>query len=277
MPGARWSAISRACAKSTRRCPTAAGCSSSTSCTSRRSIRRSLSDWGTSYVCAQALGDRAFSLVDLGHHGPSTNVEQIVARLIQLGKLGGFHFNDSKYGDDDLDAGSIKPFQLFLIFNELVDAEREGVKGFDPAYMLDQSHAVTDPIESLATSAIELVRAHIQAHLVDRDALACYQERNDALMALQTLKQAFHLRRVADSRDGAAARGWGDRSRWRVSRLGTPATKAAERPGRRDAVQLRSRGDGRRPPAGGHRVAHLVRRQARPRLKFDRLQGGGRR
>jgi L-rhamnose isomerase/sugar isomerase len=69
-----------------------------------------LSDWGTSYACAQALGDRAFSLVDLGHHAPCTNIEQIVARLIQLGKLGGFHFNDSKYGDDDLDAGSIKPF-----------------------------------------------------------------------------------------------------------------------------------------------------------------------
>ena len=105
------------------------------------------------------------------------NIEQIVARLIQLGKLGGFHFNDSKYGDDDLDSGSIKPFQLFLIFNELVDAELESVPGFDPAYMLDQSHNVTDPIESLVTSAIELVRALVQAHLVDRAALAGYQER----------------------------------------------------------------------------------------------------
>jgi L-rhamnose isomerase/sugar isomerase len=108
-----------------------------------------------------------------------------------LRKLGGFHFNDSKYGDDDLDAGSIKPFQLFLIFNELVDAAIEGVPGFDPAYMLDQSHNVTDPIESLITSAIELVRANIQAVLVDREVLAGYQERNDALMALQTLKQGF--------------------------------------------------------------------------------------
>ena len=69
------------------------------------------------------LGERAFSLVDLGHHAPNVNIEMIVARLIQFGKLGGFHFNDSKYGDDDLDSGSIKPFQLFLIFNELVDAE----------------------------------------------------------------------------------------------------------------------------------------------------------
>jgi L-rhamnose isomerase/sugar isomerase len=129
--------------------------------------------------------------VDLGHHAPNVNIEMIVARLIQLGKLAGFHFNDSKYGDDDLDAGSIKPFQLFLVFNELVDAELEGAAGFDPAYMLDQSHNVTDPIESLMTSAVELVRACVQAHLVDRAALREAQETNDAIQALQALKQAF--------------------------------------------------------------------------------------
>jgi L-rhamnose isomerase/sugar isomerase len=150
-----------------------------------------VNDWGTSYVAARELGDRAYCLVDLGHHAPNVNVEQIVARLIHLRKLGGFHFNDSCCGDDDLDAGSIKPFQLFLIFNELVDAAREGVAGFDPAYMLDQSHNLTDPIESLMTSATELARAFVQAHLVDRDALAEYQAANDAAMALQTLKQAF--------------------------------------------------------------------------------------
>jgi L-rhamnose isomerase/sugar isomerase len=150
-----------------------------------------LNDWGTSYCCAKALGDRAFSLVDLGHHAPNVNIEMIVARLIQFGKLGGFHFNDSQYGDDDLDAGSIKPFRLFLIFNELVDAERSNVPGFSPAYMLDQSHNVTDPIESLLASTIELSRAYVQAHLVDREALAAYQETNDPLMALQTLKQAY--------------------------------------------------------------------------------------
>jgi L-rhamnose isomerase/sugar isomerase len=115
----------------------------------------------------------------------------IVARLIQFGKLAGFHFNDSKYGDDDLDAGSIKPFQLFLIFNELVDAELSGAQGFDPAYMLDQSHNVTDPIESLMMSAVELTRAYVQAHLVDRRALTEAQEKSDALMALTILKQAF--------------------------------------------------------------------------------------
>jgi L-rhamnose isomerase/sugar isomerase len=150
-----------------------------------------LNDWGVSYHCTRELGDKAFSLVDLGHHAPNVNIEMIVARLIQFGKLAGFHFNDSKYGDDDLDAGSIKPFQLFLVFHELVQAELEHVAGFDPAYMLDQSHNVTDPIESLMTSAAELVRAYVQAHIVDRAALDEAQERNDALVALQTLKQAF--------------------------------------------------------------------------------------
>jgi L-rhamnose isomerase/sugar isomerase len=150
-----------------------------------------LNDWGISYYCARELGPKALSLVDLGHHAPNVNIEMIVARLIQMEKLAGFHFNDSKYGDDDLDAGSIKPFQLFLVFNELVEAEIEEVPGFDPAYMLDQSHNVTDPIESLMTSAVELVRAYVQAHLVDRVTLHESQEANDAVMALQTLKQAF--------------------------------------------------------------------------------------
>jgi L-rhamnose isomerase/sugar isomerase len=150
-----------------------------------------ISDWGTSYYCARELGPRALSLVDLGHHAPNVNIEQIVARLIQFGKLGGFHFNDCRYGDDDLDAGSVKPFQLFLIFNELVDAEREHIAEFAPYYMLDQSHNVTDPIESLAASAGELVRAYVQAHVVDREALGAYQDSNDAAMCLQTLKQAF--------------------------------------------------------------------------------------
>ncbi len=150
-----------------------------------------INDWGTSYYCATELGPKAFCLVDLGHHAPSVNIEMIVSRLIQFGKLAGFHFNDSKYGDDDLDAGSIKPFQLFLIFNELVDAELSGVADFNPAYMLDQSHNVTDPIESLMMSAIELTRAYVQAHLVDREALSVAQEKCDPLMALTTLKQAF--------------------------------------------------------------------------------------
>src|SRR5262245_56959430 len=127
-----------------------------------------INDWGTSFYCARELGPKALCLVDLGHHAPNVNIEMIVARLIQFGRLAGFHFNDSKYGDDDLDAGSIKPFQLFLVFNELVDAELCSVPHFDPAYMLDQSHNVTDPLESLMMSAVELTRAYVQAHLVDR-------------------------------------------------------------------------------------------------------------
>lgn len=150
-----------------------------------------INDWGVSYHCARELGPRAFCLVDLGHHAPNVNIEMIVARLIQFGKLAGFHFNDSKYGDDDLDAGSIKPFQLFLIFNELVDAQLGGAPDFAPAYMLDQSHNVTDPIESLMTSAVELLRAYVQAHLVDREALAAAQEKCDPLLALLELRRAF--------------------------------------------------------------------------------------
>jgi len=150
-----------------------------------------INDWGTSYLCARELGEKAFCLVDLGHHAPNVNIEQIVSRLIQFQKLGGFHFNDSKYGDDDLDAGSIKPFQLFLIFNELVDAELNKVANFSPSYMLDQSHNVTDPIESLVMSGIEIARAYVQAHLVDRKKLLEAQNSGDAIMALATLKEAF--------------------------------------------------------------------------------------
>jgi L-rhamnose isomerase/sugar isomerase len=148
-------------------------------------------DWGTNYLIANELGEKAFCLVDLGHHAPNVNIEMIVARLIQFGKLGGFHFNDSKYGDDDLDTGSIDPYRLFLVFNELVDAEVRSAPGFDPAHMLDQSHNVTDPIESLMVSAMEVQRAYAQALLVDRSSLEGYQDENDALMATTTLKQAF--------------------------------------------------------------------------------------
>jgi L-rhamnose isomerase/sugar isomerase len=146
-------------------------------------------DWGTNLLIAQELGERAKCLVDLGHHAPNVNIEMIVARLIQFGKLGGFHFNDSKYGDDDLDTGSIDPYRLFLVFNELVEAEAR--PGFAPMHMLDQSHNVTDPIESLMVSAMEVQRAYAQALLVDRPALAESQDSNDALMATTLLKQGF--------------------------------------------------------------------------------------
>ena len=148
-----------------------------------------ISDWGSSILAAQTLGSKAQCLVDLGHHAPNVNIEQIVARLHRFGKLGGFHFNDSKYGDDDLDSGSINPHQLFLVFNELVEAELHPRDGFDPAYMIDQSHNVTDPIESMMSSAEAIVSCYAKAVIVDRDALHAAQDGNDAMMAFQALRR----------------------------------------------------------------------------------------
>ena len=150
-----------------------------------------ISDWGSSILAAQQLGPKARCLVDLGHHAPNVNIEQIVARLHRFGKLGGFHFNDSKYGDDDLDSGAINPHQLFLVFNELVEAEANPRDGFDPAYMIDQSHNVTDPIESLISSAEAIATAYAKAVAVDREALHAAQQANDPMMAFQALRRAY--------------------------------------------------------------------------------------
>ena len=150
-----------------------------------------VADWGTSLMTAQMLGPKAKCLVDLGHHAPNTNIEMIVARLIRAEKLAGFHFNDSKYGDDDLDSGSVDPFRLFLIFNELADAKARKAPGFAPAYMIDQSHNVTDPIESLMSSAVDLQRSFAQALLVDRSELSRLQDKGDALAAHHLIKRAF--------------------------------------------------------------------------------------
>ena len=189
-----------------------------------------ISDWGSSFAAAQELGPKAKCLVDLGHHAPNVNIEQIVARLVRFKKLAGFHFNDSKYGDDDLDAGSVEPFRLFLVFNELVDATHRKAEGFAPAYMIDQSHNVTDPIESLMQSAIELQRAFAQALIVDRVALSGAQDANDALGAHLELKRAFTtdvspLLATARSRTGGAI---APIECYRAS--GYRAAKAKERP-----------------------------------------------
>jgi len=168
-----------------------------------------IQDWGSSFLAASALGPKAQCLVDLGHHAPNVNIELIVARLIAAGKLAGFHFNDSKYGDDDLDAGSVAPYRLFLVFNELVSAAHEQVAGFSPAYMLDQSHNVTDPIESLMSSAAQVQQSYAQALLVDRAELDAAQTANDALMASRALKRGFEtnvtpiLQRVRAEAGGA--------------------------------------------------------------------------
>jgi L-rhamnose isomerase / sugar isomerase len=152
-----------------------------------------ISDWGSSILAAQELGPKAQCLVDLGHHAPNVNIEQIVARLHRFGKLGGFHFNDSKYGDDDLDSGSINPHQLFLVFNELVEAELNPRDGFNPAYMIDQSHNVTDPIESMMSSAEAIASCYAKAVLVDREALHAAQDSNDTMMAFQALRRAYNV------------------------------------------------------------------------------------
>lgn len=152
-----------------------------------------ISDWGSSILAAQELGPKAKCLVDLGHHAPNVNIEQIVARLHRFGKLGGFHFNDSKYGDDDLDSGSINPHQLFLVFNELVEAELHPRDGFSPSYMIDQSHNVTDPIESMLSSAEAITGCFAKALLVDRAALHGAQDANDTMMAFQALRRAYSL------------------------------------------------------------------------------------
>jgi len=151
-----------------------------------------IADWGSSLMAATELGDKAKCLVDLGHHAPNTNIEQIVSRLIRVQKLAGFHFNDSKYGDDDLDSGSVDPFRLFLVFNELVDAELSKAKGFNPAYMIDQSHNVTDPIESLISSAMEIQRSFIKASLINRTELTALQDQSDVMAAHRLVKQAFN-------------------------------------------------------------------------------------
>ena len=151
-----------------------------------------IQDWGSSHMLASKLGEKAFCLVDLGHHLPNTNIEQIVALLMMEGKLGGFHFNDSKYGDDDLTAGSIKPYQLFLIFNELLAGmEDHGPTNPTPAWMIDASHNVKDPLEDLLQSVEAIKIAYTQALLVKRDELEIAQEENDAVKAQEILQNAF--------------------------------------------------------------------------------------
>ena len=150
-------------------------------------------DWGASYSMVNKLGSQAKTLVDLGHHLPNANIEQIVSILLMEGKLGGFHFNDSKYGDDDLTAGSIKPYQLFLIFNELVDGmDAKGMNhAKDLGWMIDASHNVKDPLEDLLQSVEAIQIAYAQALLVDRKALEAAREANDVVRCQEILQAVF--------------------------------------------------------------------------------------
>jgi len=150
-------------------------------------------DWGQSLLYATKLGPKAYTLVDLGHHLPNANIEQIVALLLAEGKLGGFHFNDSKYGDDDLTVGSINPYQLFLIFNELVEGmDARGMQHHsDLGWMIDASHNVKDPLEDLLQSVEAIKIAYAQALLIDTKALSAAQEANDVAKAQEILQSAY--------------------------------------------------------------------------------------
>ena len=152
-----------------------------------------VADWGQSLLYATKLGPKAYTLVDLGHHLPNANIEQIVSLLLMEGKLGGFHFNDSKYGDDDLTTGSIKPYQLFLIFNELVEGMDAQNMNHASAlgWMIDASHNVKDPLEDLLQSVEAIMMAYAQALLVDRKALKEAQQKNDVAQCQEILQQAY--------------------------------------------------------------------------------------
>jgi L-rhamnose isomerase/sugar isomerase len=150
-------------------------------------------DWGQSLLYATKLGPKAFTLVDLGHHLANANIEQIVSLLLMEKKLGGFHFNDSKYGDDDLTVGSIRPYQLFLIFNELVEGmdARNMNHATDLGWMIDASHNVKDPLEDLLQSVEAIMIAYAQALIVDRQKLVGAQNVNDTVVAQESLQSAF--------------------------------------------------------------------------------------
>ncbi len=150
-----------------------------------------IQDWGTSLMLAEGCGDRAYTLVDLGHHLPNTNIEQIVATLMYKGKLGGFHFNDSKYGDDDLTVGSIKPYALFLIFNELVQGMARNKNNPELSWMIDASHNVKDPLEDLMQSLEAIQSAFAKAQLINHTALKKAQLDHDVVQCQEILQNAY--------------------------------------------------------------------------------------
>jgi L-rhamnose isomerase/sugar isomerase len=144
-----------------------------------------LADWGSALLTCLKLGERAKVLVDLGHHAQGANIEQIVAFLTDEGRLGGFHFNNRKYADDDLIVGSVNPFELFLIFVELAAA------GALPRLTIDQSHNVEAKVEAMVLSVVNLQEAYAKALLVDREALRAAQESGDVLGGHEVLLDAY--------------------------------------------------------------------------------------
>lgn len=150
-----------------------------------------IADWGMAFVLARAAGPQARVLVDTGHHYQSQNVEQIVAWLLDENMLGGFHFNDRRYADDDLTLGSIDPYQVFRIFHEILQYEFETGRRADIAYMVDQSHNLKGKIEEMIQTAVTAQELYAKAALVDHAALAAHQQRSELVDAEECLKAAF--------------------------------------------------------------------------------------
>jgi L-rhamnose isomerase/sugar isomerase len=153
-------------------------------------------DWGTAYLACLELGPQAEVLVDIGHHAQGVNIEKVVAQLLDRGRLGGFHFNARKYADDDLIVGSLNPFELFLIFNEMVSAEADddlniASKARNVAYMIDQSHNIEPKLEAMIQSVENIQTAHAKALLVDRSRLRVAQTKGDVLEANRVLVEAY--------------------------------------------------------------------------------------
>ena len=148
-----------------------------------------LADWGAALTACQRLGERAQVLVDLGHHAKEVNIEYVVALLLDEGRLGGFHFNNRKYGDDDLIVGSVNPFELFLIYVELVEAEERAGTRID--YMIDQTHNIEPKMEAMILSVTNLQEAYAKALLVDHAALAEARHAGNLLGAHRLLLAAF--------------------------------------------------------------------------------------
>src|SRR5438876_5134937 len=151
-----------------------------------------IADWGMALLLARVAGPQARVLVDIGHHYLSQNIEQIVAWLLADGMLGGFHFNDRRYADDDLTIGSIDPYQVFRIFHEIQCFEWEtGGRAADIAYMIDQSHNLKGKIEAMIQTVTVAQELFAKAALVDHDKLASAQARSDVVAAESLLQDAF--------------------------------------------------------------------------------------
>ena len=220
-----------------------------------------LADWGSSLLVCQKLGDRAKVLVDLGHHAQGVNIEQIVAILDDEGRLGGFHFNNRKYADDDLIVASVNPFELFLIFVELTAPGRSM-----PRLTIDQSHNIEAKVEAMTLTVVNLQDAYAKALLVDRDELAQAQRTGDVLGAHELLLDAYRIDVRPLWREGQSRP-------WRRRGSGPrPARERVRRARQRRARRHRSGGRGMGPMSV---VAQMIAPRRGP-VAHRRVRGPGR-